>query len=378
MPINEYPDTITKILEDHFHGLKMPFSLHPIATRGATKTYYYHLVLPEGSYFVKWGEKVLNEITSQLRFETHETPFAPLSFGTSEENGILVRPVLSEPDFGYNFVDQLYKKTTSLETFLKTQDEILDRVSILYTSYSPSRSKSKLFTAKLLERMSALESDPTLNTFLMKADINSLDQQALFNLPILFQGTAKLPSIKQMVEEFEVRFERIPELKNKFLVHGDMHPPNISKDDRYGIVLIDLSDLRPHEDPCWDLGKWLNHIRRLHLVVEKRETIQSDPEIIIRKTVSQIELFDYTLYPDGFEKIDEAAIKKIAAILGEDPSLIRVRTKGAEFVANVNTFRRHIRQYPKITKRLLCLIAESYIVWRNDADRYFAENSPPG
>ena len=369
----EYPAHITQTLETHFQEeLDVPFSLVPYITRGATKTYYYRLTLPWGEFFVKYGEKVLQEIKCQLQFGMDNTlSFPPLSRGTSIEKGILVRPFLSDPGFGYQLVDRLYDGSVSLEEFLAIQDEIFEKIKNLYTlSYSPE-TKSTFFTIRLLDRMSTLLADPALNDFLDETDLDGLKQEDLFTLPIIYQKQVWLPPIVQMVTNFAAKFEKIPELSNRYLVHGDLHPPNIARDKIFGIVMIDLSDIKMHEDPCWDLGKWLNHIHRLHPVVKKRDSSEIDREISLKKTEKGIELEDCTIYPKWLREIDLAAITKIADILGEPIDLIRVRVKAAEFVANINTLKRHIEQFPNMTKRLLCIISDSYIDWNNEAEHYF-------
>ena len=101
----------------------------------------------------------------------------------------------------------------------------------------------------------------------------------------------------------------------------------------------------------------MNHVKRLHTVVQRRDLQDADDEISVRFDANRIELCDSTYYPtDKTELIGQAGIRQYAIFLQEPVGLIALRSKAAEFVANINTLKRHIELYPLMTKRILFLL----------------------
>lgn len=379
--VESYPSEVTALLEQHFERkLAVPFTLKPLATRGATRTYYYLLTLADADYFVKYGEKVDLEVANQLRLDD-SLPIPPIGPGTSLEMGVLVRPVLSNPSFGYDLVETLHSSPMEVEEFISVQQRIFERAFLLYGQPANATTPSKFFTQRIGQRLDALVSEPEIDRCLKFAGLpEALASRELFSYPILYRSQTEdsilTPSICEMVREFNRQFMSISEIRTRYRIHGDMHPPNVVYHDPLGILFIDLSDICDSEDPCWDLGKWMNHVKRLHTVVQKRDLQDADGDITLGFESSRIELCDSTYYPvDRTELIGQAGVSQYASFLQEPAELIALRSKGAEFVANINTLKRHVELYPLMTKRLLCLIVQSYLEWNRAFNSQYVEGS---
>ncbi len=124
--------------------------------------------------------------------------------------------------------------------------------------------------------------------------------------------------------------------------------------------LVDFVDMSYQEDPTWDLGKWLNYVKRFYKVAFFREQKQLDTEVKISISQSRINLYDHHQSRVRPEVLEKPALKIFSRMTELDQTRLRSDSALAEFIVNVYTLPRHIRYYPHVVKNILSCICESY------------------
>lgn len=125
-----------------------------------------------------------------------------------------------------------------------------------------------------------------------------------------------------------------------------------------------------YEDPCWDLGKWLNHINRLHNVVNMRITGVPDPEINFKYAENLLILEDSHLSSFDLHVINQKAFKTFATMIDSPTELVAVRAKAAEFIVNISTLKRHINRFPCATTSVVSCILNSFLEFEENYEEY--------
>lgn len=146
----------------------------------------------------------------------------------------------------------------------------------------------------------------------------------------------------------------------KRIIHADFHPPNIVGDKDGMIRVIDFSDMAYSDNPCWDLGKWLNYMKRFHRVAELRQSGKKDEKIIVRKDVKGLIFEDESHPPTSLTLVEGNARRAFQDIIELSEIEILIQGLLSEFIVNMYTLNRHYIFYPHTVKNILMYIRGSY------------------
>jgi hypothetical protein len=195
----------------------------------------------------------------------------------------------------------------------------------------------------------------------------------ILNQPIFYErkgNVIQIPSITAIVHEFLKHTEQLPQIQKKYILHGDFEPINVVKNHKGEICFVDLSDLKFGEDPTWDIGKWVNHIRRLHRAVIIRGNDMPDPFIDWGSKDTIITIVDRSPEIDQLERVNQEAIKIFAEMIQVPVDVVLLRCAAAEFVVNLSTLKRHVKYFPQTTKSIVLAVVESYCDFDDKFKKY--------
>ncbi|MBN8828013.1 MAG: hypothetical protein J0H68_04840 [Sphingobacteriia bacterium] len=338
------------------------FTIIPVSTLGATECSYFIAEYADGKKkFIKTGEKVDLEVKNLNLLQPFNLTSIPLMYKESSHN-ILISEYLNYPHAGNDAVNKLYNDF-NLNEFIEFQEKVFLALKELYDiQVNNKSSKTRMFKDRAEERIKDLIKDNTIHKL-------GLSLKEIVETDIIYNHHNYIPSIEKMTKNVISILNDLPEVNNKRVIHGDFHPPNITMDINYNIKLIDLSDIKYNEDPSWDLGKWLNFIKRFHWVVKLRSDKYSSNENYnhlkenIRVNFKDNKFFvsDSYVKPNVIKYINDKAIEKFAEITKEDKYLIEIRSAAAEYIVNLSTLKRHLHHYPETFEIVLYCVIDSYL-----------------
>ncbi|MBP9759151.1 phosphotransferase [Candidatus Dojkabacteria bacterium] len=328
---------------------------------GATNCIYARVHKQDGRMcFLKAGEKVGKEVDNLQFLQANNINFVPrLEEELSSKDGILVTEYLESPNYGLDMVDALYEGDIEVDQFLRFQQDTFNAISSFYgiELTSPSLFSSDMLSVRANERLQMITSDK--NSLLFEGQY---DLRNILDTPIIYNKNGdeiSLPSMSGMLANIRNYEQRLHGLSPR-VIHGDFHAPNVALGNDALIKFVDLSDIRYGEDPSWDLGKWLNYIKRFHPIVTER--IAGESENSINVTIeTNLTVVDPNSTKFDFAKIEKHAINHMSSLLGENPDILAKRTSIAEWVVNISTIRRHTKIFPYTTKQVLSCICSSYL-----------------
>lgn len=355
--------------------------LFECVTNGATECSYFILESGGKKYFIKSGEKVDVEVKNYLKLEEMlQQTIAHVESGSCPNSGILIVEALDEPSYGFKAVDDFYAGKIDEEAFCVIQDAIFQKVHKFHQLPVPlDLTPSKMYSERLLERIGVLISEQESVQILQEHTglLHDILLKELLEIPLVVEdheGIKRHGSILQMIHKFFDMEKTLAPIQKRVL-HGDFHAPNVGSNGSGECVLFDLSDVKYLEDPSWDLAKWLNHVSRLHHVVKNRQRPSIDEYLTLRESQGELLLCDRWIRPFGLKEVREKAIDSFVQHIGVDKALLKVRSAALEFVVNINTMRRHMRQFPYTQGRILCCIVDSFHTFMREYNEFTASQS---
>jgi hypothetical protein len=345
---------------------------------GATDCEFYEYRSKDKSFFIKTGEKVDKEIKNINFLLEGGVGCVPQIYpGTSLLEKVLVEEFFQCPEYGFETVERYHKNEISLDEMLYFQNKALALLQEFYAlklSDDTVFQDSYIFSARVRDRLNLLLQD---QIYIKKEELNAENGFFLSDILrtpiILVQGSKKtfFPSIVEIVEDFIDKVSCLPKIKKRVL-HGDFHAPNLVKDSVGRLRAIDLSDVMYGEDPCWDLGKWLNHINRFYRIVAHRGEKMPSLDSFFSIKQDYIEIEDKSFDQSTLNKVNEEAIHLFANMVESPKDLIAVKTKAAEFIVNVSTLKRHAEKFPSSVKDVILCILTSYQAFQSGFIEYEA------
>ena len=350
-------------LNRHFEkaGYKIS-SLEEIHTSGATQCQYFSLLLRDGGKrFIKIGEKVDFEIRNLNYLAGIDFAESPrVLAGSNSERKILVMNYATIPSLGYDMIRLFNKGSVSIDDLLVMQEGAFDFLGKLYLLSSDK---------KILPYPQSLHERVSLSLAMLRnlkgtsiIDGHQIDLSKIVDIPICITDSGSCPiSIRDMCLRLRHLIIDSDETSVRKIIHADFQPPNIVGDENRAIRVIDFTDMVYSGNPCWDLGKWSNYIKRFHRVAELRALGQDeDRQIIFHKPTEFFFLEDKNRVPTDFLLIEEDARRKFRNISGLSEAEIVTVGLLSEFIVNVYTLNRHCVFYPHTIKNVLMYIRESY------------------
>ncbi|MFH1325839.1 MAG: hypothetical protein ABIH48_00010 [Candidatus Falkowbacteria bacterium] len=351
--------------------------IQQINTKGATDCLYFIITLQnDQKIFFKAGEKVDQEVKNILNLtKKGVNVISPALRGSQENEKILITELLEHPNFGTEAVQQLHSGEINIVQFLSFQNKTFEALSqfynIIQVQNDQKNYKSKMFVIRSQERLNSLLTEQHNLSIAGKFIDQTTDIRLneILHTPIKYfkdNQIVDLPNIVEMHQHFKGGMERLSEVVLK-VIHGDFHAPNIALDSNNAIRIIDISDVRYQEDPNWDLGKWLNYLKRFYRAAERRNMKNADSSIYFSIDKERINLKDFyqsKLNSGDLKKINDDAVGKFASIIDCDLNLVNLRSMAAEFVVNLSTLHRHLKGYPQTIKNVLSCLCESYLIFQ--------------
>lgn len=335
----------------------------PFETKGATECEYFILMKNDKKYFVKTGEKVDKEIQNMTFLRDHAVECIPLMMPDSSiEQKTLITEFMSGSKYGFEMIEDLYSGSITHDAFLRFQFQAIQLLEQFYSIPIDSGNKNsiRVFGGRVQQRIKDLLNDQ--DTISVQSDNGEITLRSILNSPITYHcknGTYQFSNLLKIVDDFLELNDQLPQTGH-FVLHGDFHAPNLCKDAEK-LVLVDLSDVMYGEDPAWELGKWLNHLSRLHKVVSIRHNDKPDPLISFSFDGTHLELYDQSEDYCKLEDIRRKAVEQFAGMIRVDKELMNVKTAAAEFIVNISTLRRHMIKFPDSTRGILTCIIKSYL-----------------
>lgn len=350
---------ILKYLKEHGY---CPIRCNKFLAHGATQCDYYTVILKNGTkLFIKTGENVNYEIDNLnylAKFNINSLPVA-LS-GSDSSKLILITKWLSSPQFGYDIINLFHQGKVSAREMLAFQKKSF---ALLHPLYILQHEKRKLpYPQNPRERITfALKGFNVKTINIELANNVRIPLNKIVTLPINTQGGVNAISIADMCKSINNIFNKIKPLSSQRITHGDFHPPNIVGGGSGFLNLVDYADVAYRDNPCWDLGKWLNYIKRFYLVANMRFAKHGGKEMMARVNAKSIFLYSITLKKAiSTTVIEKQAEKLFSFMTGLDEQQIKLESALCQFLVNVYTLKRHAILYPYTTKKILYFIKESY------------------
>lgn len=350
---------ILKYLKEHGY---CPIRCNKFLTHGATQCKYYIVTLKnQTKLFIKMGENVNYEIDNLnylAKFNIHSLPVA-LS-GSDSTKLILITKWLSSPQFGYDIVNLFHQGKVSAREMLAFQKKSF---ALLDPLYLLRYKKRKLpYPQNLRERM--IFTLKNLNTKTINIELANnirIPLNKIITLPINAPGGINATSVADMCESINNIFNRTKFFSSRRITHGDFHPPNIIGDSFGSLNLVDYADVAYGDNPCWDLGKWLNYIKRFYIIANLRFAKHGGAGMKVRVNAKGI--FLYNIAPKeaiSTTVVEKQAEKFFSFMTGLKEQQIKLESALCQFLANVYTLKRHAVLYPHTVKTILYFIKESY------------------
>ncbi len=359
-------------------------SLEKVSTMGATDCTYFILSTNQGKhYFVKCGEKVDLEVANyQFLLAKGIHAISAIYPGTSSENKILIIEFADHAAFGAQVVEDFHEQRLTAQDLMLFQQKVCQAAAEIYRLEEDANlvNSCQLLEKRAQERLVQLLEDQDTKEIVSQQVENSKNNRLIsfLTFPIIYKQNEKIQeiiSIEQMVQVFCEKMAQVPALKFNRILHGDFHAPNISQDLQGNIKLIDLSDVKYHEDIAWDLGKWLNYINRFYRVAKLRSNDTPDQDTRIDIKEKTLYITTNLLINHQLKRINQAMIEQFAELSCEEPSLLKLRAQAAEFVVNLSTLKRHFLYHPQTVNLILSCIVETYLNFVEGWNDYQTQNS---
>lgn len=372
-------DSVRSHLENEGHFVT---NIQFVKTDGATNCLYMIADIDGMERFIKTGEKVNYEVKNiRMLGEQGVTSISPALSGSSIEKQILVTELLSKPNKGYEIVDNFHNGLVSLQEFFSFQESAFNALNELYQiPVEDGTYTSQMFSVRASERIGVLieeENDVMIPSPLFDAGAD-VHLRMLLHTPILYSNSIHdsmtyIPSVVDMNNNFTRAMSAVPEIRPR-VIHGDFHAPNIGASANGDICLVDLSDVRYNEDPAWDLGKWLNYVKRFYRASKLRKIQSADSNITADIGPNKIILQDFHTAQVSVDEIVQQAMEKFSLMIQVDDDILELRTKAAEFVVNISTLLRHAKGYPQTVKTVLSCICDSYLQFQKAFNNQYGSN----
>lgn len=340
---------------------------HPIhcskfPTHGATQCKYYVVILKNGmKLFIKIGENVNYEIDNLNYLVKCGISSLPVALsGSDSTKRILITKLISSSQLGYDLVNLFHQGKVSFHKMLDFQKKsfaLLERLYLL-----PYERKKLPYPQNPHERIIfALDSLSKETRIIKLTDDIKISLNKIIELPISTQGNSNIISVMDMCKSIKNIFAKIQSFSLRRVTHGDFHPPNIIGDSFGSLNLIDYADVAYYDNPCWDIGKWLNYIKRFYIIASMRSVKHHDIEMAAQVNAKGIFLYNLALKKAiSTIFIEKQAEKLFSFLTGLNERQIRLEGALCQFLVNVYTLKRHATLYPHTTKRILYFIKESY------------------
>lgn len=320
-------------------------------TRGATNCSYFESHHPHlGHLFIKRGEKVTQEIENYLRFRPLVSDRCLLDPVGTLDDDTLVLPYADDSLRGFLAVEHLWSGYTSVGEFESFQCNVFSLFSELYDCTLEStlkKTKSSMMTDRVDSRIAQLVEMGDYPVNGPTGNLVTVSQLLNHSVPVSVGSKLHhAPSLLRMVERLS------PWLGAAYsyppcAIHADPQPSNVIEYLK-ALKIVDLSDIRVHEDVSWDLAKWMNYIARFHGVVRARGRTGIDNDNVSPPSATTL------------RQLRSALLSQITGALPIDLHELHQRTLLGEFVVNLSTIRRHILRFPEVASLLLEAVVESY------------------
>ena len=255
-------------------------------------------------------------------------------------------PWMDQSDLGFMNVDNWYAKKISDHEFIEFQDRCFAALSSVHACSIPKKRPG--YPQTLGSRLKyALQCSGKIYT----SRIRYFSGNKVF----------ALPSIREMTKRVLFLVGQSTYNTRCVMLHGDFHPPNIVADEHGSLRLIDFADVSYGEDICWDLGKWLNYIKRFHGVTKLRLEGMSASPLSLRIERGVMHLVGKSERDLNVSEVERAvfeSVRKNSKLGGRD---LYLKTLLAEVAVNILTLDRHIKLFPQTTSAIISCICEAYL-----------------